>query len=279
MAEKANYPIALMCRVLGVSRSGLYAWQRRSRSARAQFDDELGRRVRASHDASRGTYGSPRVHRDLRRQGVRVGRKRVERLMRREGLRGRVRRRFRRTTDSSHGLQVAPNVLDRRFDADAPDRVWAGDITYVRTAGGWAYLAVILDLHSRLVVGWAFADHMRTELVESALVSALNKRKPSPELLHHSDRGSQYASADYRGRLAARGIAVSMSRRGDCWDNAVVESFFGTLKQELIHPARQLDFAEARAAIHEYVEVFYNRQRLHSSLDYRTPAEVDEAAA
>ena len=279
MAEKANIPVALMCRVLGVSRSGLYAWQRRGRSARAETDDDLSRRIRASHTTSRGTYGGPRVHRDLRRQGVRVGRKRVERLMRREGLRGRVRRRFRRTTDSSHALPVAPNVLDRRFAVDAPDRVWAGDITYVRTADGWAYLAVILDLYSRLIVGWALADHMRTELVESALVSALNKRKPSPDLLHHSDRGSQYASASYRGRLAARGIAVSMSRRGDCWDNAVVESFFGTLKQELIHPARQLDFVEARAAIHEYVEVFYNRQRLHSSLDYRTPAEVDEDAA
>lgn len=279
MAEKANYPVALMCRVLGVSRSGLYAWQRRGRSARAQSDDELARRIHASHEASRGTYGSPRVHRDLRRQGVGAGRKRVERLMRREGLRGRVRRRFRRTTDSDHGLPVAPNVLNRRFHVDAPDRVWAGDITYVRTADGWGYLAVILDLHSRLVVGWALADHMRAELVESALASALNKRQPSPDLLHHSDRGSQYASASYRAKLAAQGIAVSMSRRGDCWDNAVVESFFGTLKQELIHPARWLGLVEARAAIHEYIEVFYNRQRLHSSLGYRTPAEVDEAAA
>lgn len=279
MAEKANYPVALMCRVLGVSRSGLYAWQRRAPSARAEFDDELGRRIRVSHETSRGTYGSPRVHRDLERQGVRVGRKRVERLMRREGLRGRVRRRFRRTTDSNHALPVAMNVLNRRFSVDAPDRVWAGDITYVRTAGGWGYLAVILDLHSRLVVGWALADHMRTELVESALGSALNKRKPSQDLLHHSDRGSQYASASYRGKLEAHGIEVSMSRRGDCWDNAVVESFFGTLKQELIHPARWIDLAEARAAIHEYVEVFYNRQRLHSSLGYQTPSEVDEAAA
>ncbi len=279
MAEKAHYPVALMCRVLGVSRSGLYAWQRRDRSARAESDDDLSRRIRASHAASRGTYGSPRVHRDLRRQGVRVGRKRIERLMRRQGLRGRVRRRFRRTTDSSHSLPVAPNVLDRRFRVDAPDRVWASDITYVQTAVGWGYLAVILDLHSRLVVGWALADHMRTELAESALVSALNKRKPSPDLLHHSDRGSQYASAGYRRKLAAQEIAVSMSRRGDCYDNAVVESFFGTLKQELVHQERWLDLAQARAAIHEYVEVFYNRQRLHSSLGYRTPAEVDEAAA
>jgi transposase InsO family protein len=199
--------------------------------------------------------------------------------MRREGLRGRIRRRFRRTTDSNHRLPVAPNTLNRQFAVDAPDRVWAGDITYVPTASGWGYLAVVLDLHSRLVVGWAIAEHMRTELVEAALVTALGAREPSADLLHHSDRGSQYASASYRARLEQHGIAVSMSRRGDCYDNAVVESFFGTLKQELVHDVRWADLAEARAAIHEYIEVFYNRQRLHSSLGYRTPAEVDEAAA
>jgi len=268
-----------MCRVLGVSRSGLYAWQCRGPSDRAGEDDELSRKIRASHEASRGTYGSPRVHRDLQRRGVRVGRKRVERLMRRDGLRGRIRRRFRRTTDSNHALPVAPNTLNRQFDVDAPDLVWAGDITYIRTATGWGYLAVILDLHTRLVVGWALADHMRTELVEQALIVALGKREPSSELLHHSDRGSQYASANYRSRLDALGIEVSMSRRGDCYDNAVVESFFGTLKQELVHHASWTGLAQARAAIHDYIEVFYNRQRLHSSLDYRTPAETDGAVA
>lgn len=230
------------------------------------------------HAASRSTYGSPRVHRGLRREGVRVGRKRVERLMRRDGLRGRIRRCFRRTTDSNHRLPVAPNTLNRQFEVDAPDCVWAGDITYVRTAIGWSYLAVILDLHSRLVVGWALADHLRTELVESALISALGKREPAPGMLHHSDRGCQYASGRYRDRLDALGIGVSMSRRGNCYDNAVVESFFGTLKQELVHDARWRGLAEARAAIHDYIEVFYNRQRLHSSLDYRTPAEVDQGA-
>jgi transposase InsO family protein len=173
---------------------------------------------------------------------------------------------------------VAPNTLNRQFSVDTPDRVWAGDITYIRTAAGWSYLAVILDLHSRLVVGWAMADHMRTELVESALLAALGSRKPDADLLHHSDRGSQYASTSYRGKLAELGIAVSMSRRGDCYDNAVVESFFGTLKQELVHLARWTDLVEARAAIHDYIEVFYNRQRLHSSLGYRTPTEVDEQA-
>ena len=199
--------------------------------------------------------------------------------MRSDGLRGRIRRRFRRTTDSTHRLPIAPNTLNRQFEVDAPDRVWAGDITYVHTPNGWGYLAVILDLHSRLVVGWALADHMRTELVETALLGALGKREPSADLLHHTDRGSQYASTSYRGRLEALGIAVSMSRRGDCYDNAVVESFFGTLKQELVHEARWNDLVETRAAIHDYIEVFYNRQRLHSSLGYCTPAEVDEKAA
>jgi len=236
-------------------------------------------RIAGIHAASRGTYGSPRVHRQLRRDGIRTGRKRVQRLMRAHGLRGRIRRRFRTTTDSNHTLPVAPNTLNRQFAVDAPDRVWAGDITYIATASGWCYLAVILDLHSRMVVGWAMAEHMRTELVEDALAAALGARDPSPELLHHSDRGSQYASHSYRGRLEALGIAVSMSRRGDCWDNAVVESFFGTLKQELVHHARWTNPAAARAAIHDYIEVFYNRQRLHSSLGYRTPAEADQEAA
>ena len=199
--------------------------------------------------------------------------------MRRDGLRGRIRRRYRVTTDSNHALPVAPNTLNRQFAVAAPDRVWAGDITYIPTTKGWSYLAVILDLHSRMVVGWSLADHMRTELVEEALAAALGCRVPSSELLHHSDRGSQYASRCYRRRLAEHGIEVSMSRRGDCYDNAVVESFFGTLKQELVQHARWYDTAEARAAIHDYIEVFYNRQRLHSSLGYRTPAEVDHDAA
>ena len=175
-------------------------------------------------------------------------------------------------------LPVAPNTLNRQFSVDAPGRVWAGDITYIRTGAGWGYLAVILDLHSRLVVGWALADHMRTELVEAALVVALGKRDPSPDLLHHSDRVSQYASAAYRSRLELLGIDVSMSRRRDCYDNAVVESCFGTLEQELVHHRSWSTLAEARGTIHEWIEVFYNRQRLHSSLGYRTPSEVDEAA-
>ena len=279
MAEKANYPVALMCRVLGVSRSGLYAWMRREPSARETADLKLRWQIRAIHTESRGTYGSPRVHEKLRRDDIHVGKKRVERLMRNEGLRGRIKRGFRKTTDSNHAQPIAPNTLNRQFAVDSPDRVWAGDITYIPTGSGWGYLAVILDLHSRLVVGWALADHLRTELVEAALDVALGKRKPSPDLLHHSDRGCQYASTSYQSRLATHGISVSMSRRGDCYDNAVVESFFGSLKQELVHDARWMDLCEARSALHDYLEVFYNRQRLHSALGYRTPAEVDEAAA
>jgi putative transposase len=209
-----------------------------------------------------------------------VGKARVERLMREEGLRGKVRRRFKRTTDSEHTLPVAPNTLGRRFAVDAPDRAWASDITYLPLAGArFAYLAVIVDLFSRRVVGWAMAEHRRTELVEDALDAALGSRKPSPDMLHHSDRGCQYASAAYREKLARLGIQVSMSRRGDCYDNAVAESFFGTLKQELVRDARWTTLAEARAAIHDYIEVFYNRRRLHSSIGYLTPAEYEACSA
>jgi len=219
------------------------------------------------------------VHRQLQREGVSVGLHRVAKLMQENDLCGRIRRRFRTTTDSDHTYKVAPNTLNRQFEVDSPDLVWAGDITYIETMAGWAYLAVVIDLHSRMVVGWAMADHMRTELIETALTNALGAREPSADLLHHSDRGSQYASASYRAMLAENGIEVSMSRRGECYDNAVVESFFGTLKQELVFHERWPNLVEARAAIHDYIEVFYNRQRLHSTLGYRTPAEVDQEAA
>ena len=269
-----------MCRVLGVSRSGFYAWRQRPRvSDLMKRNAKLLERIRRVHERSRRTYGSPRVHRQLRRDSVRVGKKRVEHLMREHGLRGRIRRRYRVTTDSNHSLAVAPNTLNREFKVDSADRVWASDITYIQTETGWCYLAVILDLHSRLVVGWALAEHMRTELIETALQAALGQRNPSPDLLHHSDRGSQYASTGYRNRLAKIGIEVSMSRRGNCWDNAVVESFFGTMKQELVHHEQWAGIVEVRSAIHDYIEVFYNRKRIHSSLGYRTPAEVDEGAA
>jgi transposase InsO family protein len=278
-AEKANYSTAMMCRALKVSRGGLYAWRSRSRlSATAREDARLLPEIRSIHRTSRETYGSPRVHAALRRQGIRISRKRAARLMRAAGLRGRLRRRFCRTTDSNHTLPIAPNLLDRQFAVKEPDRVWASDITYIPLASGWCYLAVVLDLHSRLVVGWALADHLRTELIEDALLVALGARVPDQGCLHHSDRGCQYASSSYRGLCVANGLTISMSRRGNCYDNAVVESFFGTLKQELVHDARWTTLEETRAALHDYIEVFYNRQRLHSALDYRTPAEVDREA-
>ena len=208
-----------------------------------------------------------------------MSKSRVERIMRALGIHGCVMRRFRSTTDSQHDEPVAPNILNQEFSVDEPDRVWAGDITYIPTQSGWCYLAVILDLHTRMVVGWALADHMKTSLVEDALMMALGRRKPSPNLIHHSDRGSQYASQQYRSLLERHRITVSMSRRGNCYDNAVVESFFGTLKQELVFREKWENQQQAREALHSYIEIFYNRKRLHSSLDYRTPAEVDQEAA
>jgi putative transposase len=276
----ANYPITLMCRVLGVSRSGWYASRARVRpTERESRNAELLAKVREVHASSRGTYGSPRVHAQLVRDGVDVGKDRVARLMQADGLAGRVRRRFVATTDSKHDKPVAPNTLNREFTADSSDSVWCADITYIPTAAGWVYLAAIIDLSTRLIVGWSMASHMRTELVESALLNALTSRAPASKLVHHSDRGAQYASTSYRGLLEQHGIECSMSRAGNCWDNAVIESFFGTFKQEWAHHHRWTGLADARAGTHDYIEVFYNRKRLHSSLGYKTPAEVDQAAA
>jgi len=269
-----------MCRVLGVSRSGWYTSCRRARpTAREMADAELLERIREIHAASRETYGSPRVHAQLLRDGLEVGLDRVARLMKADGLQGRVRRRFKATTDSRHDKPVAPNVLNRQFQADSSDSVWCADITYVPTAAGFVYLAAIIDMATRMIVGWSMANHMRTELVEDALGNALAWRAPAPRLVHHSDRGSQYASRSYRDLLARHAIECSMSRPGDCYDNAVIESFFGTFKQEWAHHHRWSGLAEARPATHDYIDVFYNRQRLHSALEYRTPLEADEAAA
>jgi transposase InsO family protein len=269
-----------MCRVLGVSRSGWYDSQARQRPSEREIEDaELVERIRAIHAASRGTYGSPRVHAQLEREGVQVGEERVARLMRAAGLAGRVRRRFKATTDSRHDRPVAPNTLNREFEAKgSSDEAWCADITCVATAAGWVYLAAIIDRATRRIVGWSMATHMRTGLVESALLNALSTRAPAARLVHHSDRGSQYASASYQALLQRHGIECSMSRAGDCYDNAVIESFFGTYKQEWAHHQRWAGLADARAATHDYIEVFYNRQRLHSALGYRTPAEADDAA-
>jgi transposase InsO family protein len=267
----ADFPIQLMCEVLEVSRSGYYEWIRRAESARAAADRTLAAEIRASHDASHGRYGSPRVHADLRAHGRRIGRKRVARLMRGMGLAARRRRRFRRTTDSAHAFPVAPNLLGRDFQASAPDRVWLADITYVWTAQGWLYLAVVLDLFSRQVVGWAMADHLGHELALAALEMAIKRRRPVPGLVQHSDRGVQYAAHGYRKRLHEHGLICSMSRKGDCWDNAPMESFFATLKGELIDERDYLTRDDARADVFQYIEGFYNRRRLHSSIGYRTP--------
>lgn len=276
-AEKAKHSIAALCRLLEVSTSGYYAWEARPRSEREKEDEVLSTHIRAIHKASRGTYGSPRVHEQLRRDGFDVSRKRVVRLMKEAGIAGLRPKRWRQTTDSNHSFDVAPNLLERDFTTEAPNRAWVADITYIRTWEGWLYLAAIVDLYSRRVVGWAAADHMRTELVTEALEKALQRRQPPRGLIHHSDRGSQYASDDYQRQLALHGLICSMSRKGDCWDNAVAESFFGTLKSELIDRRPWPTRRQAIDAIRSYVDVFYDAQRLHSTLGYRTPAEVETA--
>ncbi len=267
-----------MCRVVGVSRSGLYAWRRRPRtSARRAANIRLLTRIRAIHEASRGTYGSPRVHAQLRYDGDHVGLSRVERLMRQEGIQAQVRRRFRCTTDSKHDYPVATNSLDRQFNPERPDQVWVAGITYIWTLQGWMYLAVVIDLYSRRIIGWSMQDHMRTDLVVGAMAMAmaLGHRKPEKDALHHSDRGSQYASFAFQKLLEQYGISCSMSRKANCLDNAVAESFFGTLKTELIHRRVWPTRGAARSAIHEYIEVFYNRRRLHSRLGYTSPVQFE----
>lgn len=274
-AEKAHHSVQLLCRALAVSPSGYYAWARRKPSKRSRDDEVLSTHLRAIHKASRGTYGSPRLTAELAREGFAVSRKRVVRLMKSNGLRGLPRKRYRTTTDSKHGLGVAPNVLDRQFTAAAPDQVWVGDITYVSTWEGWLYLAVLVDLYSRRVVGWAVADNLGTDLALEALEMALRRRRPEPGLLHHTDRGTQYASHHYQQRLARHGLRCSMSRPAECLDNAVAESFFGTLKTELVDRYPWPTRREATEAIEEYIEVFYDTQRLHSHLAYVPPAEFE----
>ena len=274
-AEKARLPAAKLCRALGVSRSGYYAWTRRPPSARALVDAKLVPVIRACHARSRATYGSPRIHQELRALDHRVSRKRVARLMRREGLSARPPRRYRVTTESAHKLPVAPNVVARNFNATGPNRVWVTDMTYVWTWEGWLFVAVIVDVFSRRVVGWSAADHLRTELALEALGMALGLRQPDQGLVHHSDRGCQYASELYRAELAARGIVCSMSRVGGCWDNAVAESFFATLKAELIHRRPWPTKHEARLAILDYIASFYNPHRRHSSLGYLSPMDFE----
>jgi putative transposase len=273
--EKVAFPIAVLCRLLDVSPSGFYATQGRPKSPHALRDEDLSERVAAAHVASNRRYGSPRVHAELKASGQRVGRKRVARLMREKALVARKRRRFRTTTDSKHGFPIAPNVLARDFSASGPDQVWVTDITFLWTKQGWLYLAAILDLFSRRVVGWATSEHVDRHLALKALDVALAKRSPARDLVHHSDRGSTYASDDYRKALETKGIECSMSRKGDCWDNAVAESFFATLKREMDNADDLEGMASATLSISEYIDGFYNPTRRHSTLDYVSPIEFE----
>lgn len=269
----------MMCRLLKVSKAGYYAWRERGPSIRERSDQALLTKIKLIHGMSRKTYGSPRLHRQLRIENVRVGRKRVARLMKACDIVVRTRRRFRVTTTSKHDHPIAGNVLNRCFGVKAikaVNRVWASDITYIETREGWLYLAVILDLRSRRVIGWSMSASLAEKLVLDALRMALLRRKPKRGVLHHSDRGSQYAGKAYRKLLRDHGIRCSMSRKGDCWDNAVVESFNATIKTELIHRTKWPTREHARAAIYTYIETWYNSMRLHSTLDYLSPIEFEQ---
>ena len=272
-----EFPIRRMCRVLEVSRSGYYAWLKRPESQRSQEDRRLKVQIRTIFKKNKERYGSPRIYHALRRSDP-IGKNRVARLMHEDGLMARSRRKFKATTDSNHRHPVAPNLLNRQFGVSVPDAVWLGDITYIPTGEGWLYLAVLMDLASRRIVGWSMSDRIKSELTIQALDSAIRQRRPKGGLLHHTDRGSQYACGDYQRVLEDHGIRCSMSRRGNCWDNAPMESFFRSLKVELIFGRRFDTRASARQEIFDYIEAYYNQKRLHSSLGYLSPAEYEVAA-
>ena len=270
--HRGCWPVRVTCRVLRVSRSGFYAWCKREPSERDRHREALALRIVEAHQQSRCVYGSPRVHRALIAQGESVCVNTVAKVMNSLHIKAKTAKAFvPRTTDSDHHAPVAPNTLDRDFDAPSRDCKWVTDITYIATDEGWLYLAVVMDLFSRRIVGWSMADHMRSELICDALQMALAHRRPARGLLHHSDRGVQYASDAYQALLTGHGIECSMSRRGNCYDNAAMESFFGTLKTERVHHEQYTTRAQAEASIFEYIEVFYNRQRLHSTLGYQSP--------
>jgi len=276
---KEEFPVHRLCRVLGVSQSGYFAWKGRPACRRQHEDMVLLAQVRSAFALSHGTYGSPRMTRELQADGLAVGRRRTARLMRENGLRARQTRRFRRTTDSHHAWPIAPNLLDQDFSADGPDQKWGSDISYIWTREGWLYLAVVIDLFARRVVGWAVADRLHRELALTALRKALIMRRPAPGLIHHADRGSQYCSMDYQAELRKHGILISMSGKGNCYDNAMVESFFKTLKSELVWRTMFETRPDAERAIGRYIDGFYNPVRRHSALDFTSPAQFEKMAA
>lgn len=273
--HRETFKVGRMCMLLNVSPSGFYTWLTRPESRRSVENRALADRIRVLHAASHGIYGSPKIHRDLTDEGVRCGKNRVARIMREAGLRSRTKKKFKATTDSRHNLPVAPNLLDQVFTVDAPDRTWVGDITYVHTQEGWLYLAVLIDLFNRQVVGWSASSRLTRQLTIDSLQMALDHRRPAPGLMHHSDRGSQYAAGDYQNLLAKHKMICSMSRKGNCYDNAVAESFFRLLKTEWVNHHRYLSRSEATSSLFYYIEIFYNRKRRHSVLDYATPQEYE----
>lgn len=270
--QRAHYPLDRLCAVLDVSTSGYRAWKRGGCVTTRLTDTQLLTLIRAIHREFKGRYGWPRVWEELRDRGIPAGKERVRRLMQENSIRARHKRKYKATTDSKHNLPVAPNLLNQNFETGRPDQAWTADITYIPTAEGWLYLAAVLDLHTRMIVGWAMGSTMTRQLVIDALRMAWFRRNPKPGLLHHSDRGSQYCSHDYRQLLKDYGMQSSMSRKGNCWDNAPMESFFNSLKNEYTHPARYVTREEAKQEMFEYIELFYNRRRRHSALGYQSPA-------
>jgi putative transposase len=269
--QRGRYPLAALCDALSVSTSGLGTWKRGGQARTRLPDAALLTLIRAIHAESKGAYGWPRVWKELQARGIPAGKERVRVMMQAHGIRGRHKRRYKATTDSKHDLPVAPNRLDRQFETTAPDQVWTTDITYIPTQEGWLYLAVVMDLYSRMIVGWAMDARMTRTLVISALRMAWFKRKPKPGLLHHSDRGSQYCSHDYQALLVEYKMVASMSRKGNCWDNAPMESFFNSLKNERVFHQHYVTREQAKQDLFDYIEVFYNRRRRHSALSYQSP--------
>lgn len=276
--NKGRYPVSVMSDVLGVSAKSYYHWLRCPESNRAKENRRILEEIRRIRRGKKRCYGSPRVHRELLDRGFSCSRKRVERLMRENGIRARFKKKFRRTTDSKHDYPVAPNLLKRCFEINEPDKVWASDITYIYTDEGWLYLATVMDLYSRRIVGWSMNERMAEHLVIDALEMAVGARRPAPGLLHHSDRGSQYAGYKYQEKLKKHGMLCSMSRKGDCWDNAVMESFYRSLKVESDYSVKYKTRKEAKRDIFMYIEMFYNRIRRHSYLGYKSPEEYEMLA-